>query len=263
MSEEIVRRILSNKKKMLFESTTVSGEDNETLDNDELILMSDETSSEEEVAPEETEVVEFNEEKVCACGSRNIVVEDGREICDDCGRFYDPVNELSEPLLPKDKIEEAEEYTKSEVLLSALKLWNAGRYEKAMLLCKKYGVPEKDFVKLLVRSYKESEEIEGDPIEEASHESTSKNFDMNAVKSGDTVKFPIKGMTEVPVLGKRFKVGWLSGKCTEVNSSTATMLVEDASVLPNEDKLGSSIIRALQKPVSTSARPQIDAASAE
>lgn len=236
MSEEIVRRILTNRKKIIFESTNVampeetvkeslvyeledtvrnggyvwqvkaikgnyilfhapmkkkenyvvatgmrelgSGRNMQTTWNNEkyfsdprkaykyLLTKAGKLTVNDEDDQYLSESEEVSVTKTCECGSTNIIVENGEEICDECGRRYFSTNEMSEPLLPKKSLEEAEKYTQKEVLIAALKYWNEGKYEKAMQTCKKYGVSEKTFINLLVHSYRESEEVEGEDIEE-------------------------------------------------------------------------------------------------
>lgn len=136
MSEEIVRRILSSKKKLVFESAEVF----KKSEREDPIMkeMSEPILPNKEETPEEAS-------KQCECGSSEFVVENGEEVCDHCGRKVSP-----------SPVRESSKYTKGDILATALRMWNSGKYEKAMNLCKKYGVSDKEFVTHLMDYLKES-----------------------------------------------------------------------------------------------------------
>lgn len=153
-----------NKQKVLFESDNTKPEDYEKLEPTDYTIEDEPTESE----VEEVVLKEPVQEKVCVCGSKNVVREGDKDICDDCGREVIGIDELGEPLVPKHKkVNESADADRVEALRRALRLWNAGQYEKAMALCKKYSITDKQFATALVNSLHESENEEGEELQEA------------------------------------------------------------------------------------------------
>lgn len=301
MSIEIVRKLREQRASVLLESQADYEDLRNKLAEDEedpadYPESQEEIGEENDVSPEEQEVSvsesEEDESPVCECGSSNIVEEDGKSICDDCGREVNQKNKLSED-------QQQKSVSKSAVLKKALEWWNAGHYQKAVALYKKYGVQDKEFARALTGNLnqlvEELVDLDADDLEESLELSIATPYverdgseSMRVIINGQEYRYRSDNMSVSDLIKKfmgihKHSLGaalqWLKknsyvyfngrtkkfNECGSVEYKDKLKENEDLEIMKPEEpsNMDKNIIRAIQKPVSTADKPNLDAAITE
>lgn len=289
MSKEIVDRLLTSRPKLIFENSEVAVNDLEDSIEEEIFeeedLELEEPSLEEELdIPEDEEEEEISEGDSlrCVCGSTNIVKEDGKDICDDCGREINPVTELSEPKLPRVKSKSMKESFYINI--------DSGKLERAM---KSKGYRDSEYLEFIYDVYGledgEDFQVGNDHLELGFYKSSPKiqklkrelGESKSVTNSSERMKESmtnnndcLRRVLTLWNMGRYSKAMDLCKKCGISNREFAEALVKtfnesqeaELEVIKPEDSrstLDKNIIRALQEPVTTADKPSIDSAIKE
>lgn len=244
---------MSRRRVPLFENNNI--EDETLVDTEEEVFEEESVEVQEEPSgtPEENPVLEESsipENAICECGSTDFIEEDGKIICNECGR------ELT-------NLDESEEANPNKVaaIKKSLGLWKSGEYQKAVELYKKYGVSDREFVQVLLHTLRESEELEED-----SRSMKCFHYEIISKKTGKVVIQNFGWYSDENSFWKNMNQEYPKSKfivkmtkpMEKTNESQAAGVETD-----KDESLNKKIIRAVQEPINTSDRPNLDAAITE